>query len=57
MPLAELQEACGMNFLDFSQSLKRLADTGYLTVNGAPGSEAAELTKLGADVAELARPA
>jgi DNA-binding IclR family transcriptional regulator len=55
MALAELQQASGMGFGDFSQSLQRLADTGYLTVSGQPGSETAQLTKLGSDVAELAR--
>jgi len=55
MALTELQQASGMGFGDFSQSLQRLADTGYLTVSGQPGSETAQLTKLGSDVAELAR--
>ena len=55
MALAELQQASGMNFADFSQSIKRLVDTGYLTVGGQPGSETAQLTKLGSQVAELAR--
>jgi DNA-binding IclR family transcriptional regulator len=55
MTLAELQQASGMHFADFSQSIKRLVDTGYLTVGGQPGSEAAQLTKLGSEVADLAR--
>ena len=55
MALAELQQASGMNFADFSQSIKRLEDTGYLTVGGQPGSETAQLTKLGSQVADLAR--
>ena len=56
MALAELQQASGMTFGDFSQSIQRLLETGYLTVSGQPGSETAQLTKLGSDVAELARP-
>jgi hypothetical protein len=56
MALAELQQASGMNFADFSQSIKRLVDTGYLTVSGQPGSETAQLTRLGSEVADLARP-
>lgn len=55
MSLTDLQAAGGMSFLDFSQTLKRLADSGYLTVAGNPSQEIAELTKLGADVADLAR--
>jgi DNA-binding transcriptional ArsR family regulator len=55
MTMAELQQAGGMSFDSFSQSIKRLEDTGYLTVSGQPGSETAQLTKLGSDVAELAR--
>jgi DNA-binding IclR family transcriptional regulator len=55
MALAELQQASGMHFADFSQSVKRLVDTGYLTVGGQPGSETAQLTKLGSEVAALAR--
>ena len=55
MTLAELQQASGMNFADFSQSIKRLEDTGYLTIGGQPGSETAQLPKLGSQVADLAR--
>jgi len=43
-------ELCGL-----SQSIKRLEDTGYLTIGGQPGSETAQLTKLGSQVADLAR--
>jgi hypothetical protein len=57
MKLAELQPASGMNYLEFSEALKRLSDSGYLTVTGAPGSEVAQLTKVGAEVADLSRPA
>ena len=57
MALSELQQASGMTFLDFSQAVQRLADTGYLTVNGQPGGETAQITKLGLEVAALARPA
>jgi hypothetical protein len=57
MALGDLQQASGMSFLDFSQALQRLADSGYLTVSGQPGKENAQLTTLGADVAALARPA
>ena len=55
MALAELQQAGGMSFGDFSQSIQRLVGSGYLTLSGQPGSEAAQLTKLGSEVAELAR--
>jgi DNA-binding HxlR family transcriptional regulator len=57
MLLSDLHQASGMSFLDFSQALKRLVDTGYVTVKGEPGRESVLLTKLGAEVAELARPA
>jgi len=55
MALVELQQASGMNFGDFSRSIQRLVETGYLTVSGQPGSETAQLTKLGSEVAALAR--
>lgn len=55
LTLPELQAASGMSFVDFSQALKRLADSGYLTVSGQPGRESAQLTNLGADVADLVR--
>jgi DNA-binding IclR family transcriptional regulator len=55
MTLAELQAASGMTFGGFAEALKRLQASGYLTVSGAPGKETAELTRLGEDVAELAR--
>lgn len=57
MAISELQQASGMGILEFADSLKRLAGSGYLTISGGPGSETAHLTKLGAEVAELARPA
>jgi hypothetical protein len=56
-PLPDLQAASGMSFTDFAEAVKRLQDSGYLTIAGAPGSETAQLTKLGQDVAALARPA
>ena len=46
-----------MRFTDFSQALQRLTDSGYLTLTGEPGREVAQLSKLGAEVAALARPA
>jgi|SRR5271157_4072398 len=55
MALAELHQASGMNFGDFYQAVKRLADSGFLTVSGQFGSETAQLTKLGSEVADLAR--
>ncbi len=57
MPLPDLQAASDMSFTDFAESVRRLQDSGYLTISGAPGSELAELTELGADVGSLARPA
>ena len=56
MALAELHTASGMTFGDFAEALKRLQASGYVTISGAPGGETAELTRLGEDVAELARP-
>jgi DNA-binding IclR family transcriptional regulator len=55
--LSDLQQASGMSFFDFSQALGHLVETGYVTVGGQPGSETAQLTKIGAEVAEAARPA
>src|ERR1700682_1324952 len=55
MALVELQAASGMSFVDFAEALKRLQASGYLTVNGGLGQEAAELSRLGAEVADLAR--
>ena len=57
MLLSDLQQASGMSFFQFSEAVKRLVETGYLTVKGDPGSESAVITKLGAEVAELVRPA
>lgn len=56
MALSDLQQASGLSFFEFTESLKRLMGTGYLTVAGEPGRETASLTKLGAEVADLARP-
>jgi len=55
MGLADLQHAAGMSFFDYSQALKRLQDSGHLTVSGDPGLEVAHLTQLGWDVTALAR--
>ena len=57
MLLADLRAASDMTFTDFAESVGRLKDSGYITINGVPGSESAELTKLGAEVGSLARPA
>ena len=57
MALTDLQQASGMGFLEFSEAMKRLVGTGYLTVSGQPGAETAQLTRLGEEVADLARPA
>lgn len=57
MALPDLQRAPGMAFLDFSSAVRSLVEAGHLTVSGRPGGETAQLTKLGADVAALARPA
>jgi hypothetical protein len=56
MALVELQAASGMTFGDFAEAIKRLQASGYMTVSGGPGSETAELTRLGEDVAKLSRP-
>ena len=57
IPLTDLQKAGGMSFLDFSQSIERLVKSGYLITSGEPGGEIARLTRLGSDVASLARSA
>jgi predicted transcriptional regulator len=55
MPVTELMAASGMSFTDFAEALKNLKDSGYLTLSGPPSNEIATLTKLGEDVARLAR--
>ncbi|HUE24097.1 MAG TPA: hypothetical protein VMQ86_20625 [Bryobacteraceae bacterium] len=57
MPLPDLQASSGFSFTDFAEAIKRLEEMGYITLRGAPGSESAQLTELGVDVASLARPA
>jgi len=52
--MPNLQAASGMSFTSFAEAIKRLQDSGYITLLGAPGNESAQLTKLGADVASLA---
>ena len=56
MALTELQSASGMSFADFAEAIQRLQNSGYLILSGDPGREVAELTRLGEDVAQLARP-
>ncbi len=53
MGIRDLQEASGMSFLEFSQALKRLQDSGYVEISGEAGQEQAALTRLGLDVASL----
>lgn len=55
MPVTELMAASGMPFGDFAEALKSLGDLGYLTLTGPPSNEVSQLTKLGEDVARLAR--
>jgi hypothetical protein len=57
MSLSDLQAASGMNFTEFAEAIKRLQESGYITLSGLPASESAQLTEFGADVASLARPA
>ncbi|MGA3044105.1 MAG: hypothetical protein ABSF54_25295 [Bryobacteraceae bacterium] len=57
MSLSDLQAASGMNFTEFAESIKRLQESGYITLSGAPASESAQLTEFGAEVASLARTA
>jgi DNA-binding MarR family transcriptional regulator len=52
--MPDLQAASGMSFTSFAEAIKRLQDSGYITLNGPPGVESAQLTPLGADVASLA---
>ena len=52
----DLQAASDMSFFIFARAIKRLLDSGYIVLAGAPGSESAHLTKLGAQVASLALP-
>jgi len=55
MPLMpDLQAASDMSFFTFARAIKRLLDSGYLTLIGPTGSESAQLTTLGAEVASLA---
>ena len=56
MALSDLQRASDMTFFEFAECLKRLMGVGYLTVIGQPGRETAQITNLGAEVADLARP-
>ncbi|SPF49518.1 hypothetical protein SBA4_4070003 [Candidatus Sulfopaludibacter sp. SbA4] len=53
MAIFELHEATGMGFLDFSQAILSLEDMGFVAISGEPGDEAARLTKLGVDIADL----
>jgi predicted transcriptional regulator len=55
MPVTELMAASSMAFGPFADALKSLADLGYLTLTGQPGSEVAALTKLGEEVSQVAR--
>jgi hypothetical protein len=55
-PLSDLQAASGMSFTDFAEAIKRLQESGYITLSGPPAAESALLTEFGADVASLARP-
>ena len=55
MPVTELMAASSMAFGAFADALKSLADLGYLTLTGQPGSEVAALTKLGEEVSQVAR--
>jgi len=58
MPLTpDLQAASGMTFTGFADAIKHLQASGYITVVGDPGSESAQLTALGSQVASLAQPA
>lgn len=57
MSLSDLQAASGMGFSDFAAAIKRLQESGYITIAGPPASESAQLTELGTDVASLVRPA
>jgi len=57
MPVRELMAASGMSVIDFGGALSNLKGSGYLTLGGPPDNEVATLTKLGEDVARLARPA
>lgn len=56
MLLPDLQAARDMSFFIFARAIKRLLDSDYIVLFGAPGSESAQLTKLGAEVALLALP-
>jgi DNA-binding MarR family transcriptional regulator len=54
-PLSDLQAASGMGFTDFAAAIKRLQESGYITLSGSPAAESAQLTEFGAEVASLAR--
>ncbi len=55
MPVTELMAGSGIAFTDFAEALKSLSESGYLKLAGPPSEEVASLTKLGEDVARLAR--
>ena len=55
MPIPDLHKASGMDFNDFADAIKKLQESGYITIGGDSGKEAVQLTQLGSDVAELAR--
>jgi hypothetical protein len=58
MPITpDLQAASGMTFTGFADAIKHLQASGYITLAGDPGSESAQLTEIGSQVASLARPA
>jgi hypothetical protein len=67
MPLPDLQATSDLSFFIFAKAIKRAAvdrraapallDSDCIVLAGVPGSESAQLTTLGAEVALLARPA
>lgn len=53
----DLQAASGMTFTGFADAIKHLQASGYIALVGDPGSELAQLTEIGSQVAALAEPA
>ena len=56
MKTSELKVASRMSVSGFADALKSLAESGYITISGPQNEEVAILTKMGEDVARLARP-
>ena len=52
-PMGELATISGMSAPNFRDALKKLADSGFIEISGAPLSEIVKLTDKGRDAAAL----